>query len=73
MENPNIWNTPIKTALPGYWYGSLYYVGLYGNYWSSVVLDSYSAYYLTAYDNGSVFPSYYANRYLGYNVRCVAR
>ena len=73
MVNPNIWNTPIKTALVGSWYGSLDDVGESGNYWSSVVYGSGIAYNLLAYYSGDVYPSDYYYRNYGYSVRCVAR
>ena len=73
MENPNIWNTPIKTTLAGYWRGSLSYVGYGGDYWSSVVKYSDLAYVLYADDYGSVYPSYFDYSAAGYSVRCVAR
>ena len=73
MENPNIWNTAIKLPLSGYWYGSLYDVGDYGDFWSPVVNNSNNAYYAYANSDGDVYPddSYY--RYDGISVRCVAR
>ena len=72
MENPNIWNTPIKSALAGGWYGSLGYVGNGGSWWSPVVDDSLGACSLGADSGGGVGPVYFG-RGGGYLVRCIAR
>ena len=73
MVNPNIWNTPIKTALAGNWDGSLYSVGGVGFYWSLVVYGSGNAYSLDAWGDGYIYPNSSLGRYIGYSVRCVAR
>ena len=49
----------------------LRFAGLEGLYWSSVGVLSSSAYYLY-FNSGNVIPSFYASRYLGFPVRCVA-
>ena len=73
MENPNIWNTAIKLPLSGNWYGSLYYVGNDGYFWSPVVSGSSGAYYALAYSYGGVYSDYAGNRYGGQSLRCIAR
>ena len=73
MENPNIWNTPIKSALAGVWYGSLGYVGDDGDWWSPVVKDSGLVYELYAGGNGTVDPDYFLGRGYGLSVRCMSR
>ena len=53
---------------PGYY---LFNAGRGGYYWSSV--GRYSSYaYNLSFDSGSVDPSLYDRRYLGFSVRCVA-
>ena len=54
----------------GYYDGSLYGVGSYGNYWSCTP-DSYYAYGLYFYYNGLVYPSYGYYRAYGQSVRCI--
>ena len=49
----------------------LEYAGREGYYWSSVGRSSSYAYSLGFY-SGSVDPSYYYFRYVGFSVRCVA-
>ena len=73
MTNPNIWNSPIKASLSGYWYGSLDNVGGSGYFWSPMVNDSFVSYYLYANSDGYVDPDYYRNRDDGHSVRCLAR
>ena len=73
MENPNIWNTAIKTALAGGWAGSLDLFGYFGNYWLSVVYGNTAAYNLGVYYDGGVDPSSNSGRNYGFSVRCVAR
>ena len=73
MENPNIWNTAIKSALAGGWYGSLGGVGGFGGWWSPVVKDSGGAYRLDADINGLVSPDLGSDRGNGLSVRCVSR
>ena len=72
IENPNIWNTAIKSALSGYWYGSLYSVG--GGYWWSPVVDySYGSYDLLVTSDNYVDPNASNARDDGFPVRCLAR
>ncbi|MBR3236147.1 hypothetical protein IKF92_00480 [Candidatus Saccharibacteria bacterium] len=73
MTNPNIWNTPIKSALAGSWSGSLGGVGSNGYFWSPVVFDSYSAHNLDADGDGYVAPVGTYGRYAGISVRCISR
>ena len=72
MENPNIWNTPIKTSLSGYWGGSLADIGLDGYFWSPMVNDSGLSYYLYV-GLGGVYPDDRFVRGDGISVRCLAR
>ncbi len=73
MTNPNIWNSPIKASLSGYWYGSLEYVGDYGRFWSPMVSGSYYSYNLAADSGGYVGPDGGSDRGFGISVRCLAR
>ncbi|MBR3236744.1 hypothetical protein IKF92_03660 [Candidatus Saccharibacteria bacterium] len=73
MTNPNIWNTAIKSALAGGWYGSLEDVGYYGAWWSPVVGNSDLAYSLDADSDGGVGPVVGYGRGYGNLVRCIAR
>ena len=73
MTNPNIWNSPIKAFLSGYWYGSLDYVGEYGRFWSPLVSGSSSSYSLYAFYDGYVGPGRHLRRDFGVSVRCLAR
>ena len=73
MTNPYIWEDPLYFPLSGYWHGDLYGLGGVGNYWSSVVYDSGSAYYLHFDSFSYVYPDYNVYRDSGYSVRCVAR
>jgi uncharacterized protein (TIGR02145 family) len=50
--------------------GTLYNAGEYGNYWSSTVFVSYSAYYLDF--DSSIASVYIDDRTYGQSVRCVA-
>ena len=61
------------SALPGGYrleYGYFYYLGDYGNWWSSSPSDSY-AWYRNLYDDSSVVTRDYSNVRLGFSVRCV--
>lgn len=73
MTNPNIWNSPIKASLSGYWNGSLGYVGDFGYFWSPMVYASGASYDLGADSNGGVDPDDGGDRGLGLSVRCLAR
>ncbi len=75
MKNPNIWNSPIKLALSGLWYGgeAPESVGYLGYFWSSVADGSDLAYYLGAASGGDVYPGDYDDRNNGLTVRCVSR
>ncbi len=73
MTNPNIWNSPIKTSLSGFWGGSLEGFGGLGSFWSPMVNDSYTSYYLYADSDGYVGPNDYSTRGDGVSVRCLAR
>ncbi len=73
MTNPNIWNSPIKASLSGFWGGSLGYVGSLGTFWSPMVLDSYLSYSLYAFSGGGVDPDGGVSRGGGLSVRCLAR
>ena len=53
-------------------YGQLGATGFFGDYWSSTVFDSYSAYHLSFFSDG-VYPANYGGRSGGYSVRCVAQ
>ena len=69
------YQTPMFLNLGGNWYGSLDYVGHYGNFWSPVVVTAEDAYF--AYDNSDdgvrVRPSDDGAHRFGLSVRCVAR
>ena len=73
MTNPNIWNSPIKASLSGYWRGSLEGVGGGGNFWSPMVPDSDNSYSLLATSDGYVLPELLSRRDGGVSVRCLAR
>ncbi len=73
MANPNIWNSPIKASLGGYWYGSLEDVGHGSYFWSPMVYDNDYSYTLYATSTGYVRPDYRLDRYSGFSVRCLAR
>ena len=73
MTNPNIWNSPIKTSLSGYWDGSLEYGGYDGRFWSPMVYDSNYSYNLNADSYGYVLPGRDDDRGRGLSVRCLAR
>ena len=75
MENPNIWDTAIKSVLSGDWYGFLEFVGDEGVWWSSVVWNSGISYILSISPtpSGSVGPAYGNYRYFGFSVRCLSR
>ncbi len=69
----NIQNTPAYFVYGGYWFGSSYYVGSFGYYWSSVVESSNYAYLLYFGVDGDLNPQNYNYRDFGYSLRCVAR
>ena len=72
MDDPYPWNTPIKIALSGSWWGAQGYVGKNGFYTSSVASGSGSAYhYYVSYD-GSIYDND-EMRDSGLSVRCVTR
>ncbi len=50
---------------------SLGNVGSFGDYWSRTAFSSNNAYVLD-FGSSVVLPTYFANRYLGYSIRCVA-
>ena len=54
------------------YYGSLYYTGGDGNYWSSTVYGSNNAYRLS-FNSGNVYPASDNSRNYGYSVRCIAQ
>jgi len=62
------------SALPGgyrYFNGSFYYIGYYGNWWSSSELSAADAWYrFLFYYYSNVFRYYYSKEY-GFSVRCV--
>ena len=67
------WGEPLRLALGGYWYGGSSFVASGGYFWSSVVDDSYYAYYLDVSADGNVYPQGFGLRNGSYSVRCVAR
>ena len=69
----NIQNSPVYFVYGGAWFGSSSVVGSGGDYWSSVVSDSGSAYRLVFGVDGSLDPQTDIDRPLGSSVRCVAR
>lgn len=72
MDDPYPWNTPIKIALSGSWWGAQGHVGNNGFYTSSVASGSGSAYhYYVSYD-GSIYDND-EMRDSGISVRCVTR
>ena len=73
MENPNIWDSPIKASLNASWNGWVGNFGTSGFLWSSMVFDSGYSYLLFISDSGFVVPGNDYARYVGANVRCVAR
>ena len=54
------------------YYGSVYYQGSDGSYWSSTVYDASSAYDLYL-DSSNVYPDDDRSKLYGLSVRCVAR
>ena len=73
MDNPYIWDSPIKTSLSGRWRGSRSLFGGVGYFWSSMVSGSNASYYLYASSDGYLSPDGDYNRGNGVSVRCLAR
>ena len=69
----NVQNTPAYFVYGGYWYGSSFYVGGDGYYWSSVVYDDSFAYEFYFNRYGSMYPQTNGLRVYGTSVRCVVR
>ena len=66
--------SPLWFVRSGYVYNNtLNNYGVYGYYWSSVVIGSYGAYVLDFGVDDYLDPQYDDYRYYGFSVRCVAR
>ena len=74
MENPTIWDSPIKIPLGGFWQGTEQGRGFgsFGNFWSTMTITSGVAYLLNVNEN-SIYPGSGIAKADGYSIRCLAR
>ena len=75
MDNPTVWNSPIKVPLSGSWGGSLSQVGEYGFFFSPQVRGGGGTYSegLTIQENNTVQSNEQVLRVSGESIRCVSR
>ena len=80
VQNPNVWDRPIKLTLSGYYPFSFYALGHSGTLHVSEIVDSYEEYhiYITAeggedYNGSRIVPADRGPLFLGASIRCLVR